>query len=345
MKQHLSSQELSVLVEGNSIGPKRRKIVRHLAHCPECLADLLAVHRGLATIAALPPPTYYHVLEEGLSWLQAIIPLPLWILNFLLLALFHVLLALVCDLSALWHRRSAFFLFLDSLPVIWFSTWLFVYWDDLRHLSRRLARTLPSSPDVNRFLERNIAICFGWWQLRLPKGLQLTITPFISTLLVILADKLFFWIALPPIGPQKWKVDILFFYVGFVNSAVFWTGLISLWLLFRLAQILTLKKKVNRIWALKEAVDRIVYRFVTISGVGLTMWAVVTYVKQGWAPGHGELFSILLILLLVTYSYFRWRVFGLEQPLISRFRPRWMVIGAWLAALGPILGLLAVEML
>ena len=346
MKQHLSPLELSALLEGNLLGPARRRAVRHLARCPECLADLLAVRRGLAAVGALPPPVYHHVLEEGLAWLQAVVPLPLWVLNAILLALFHLLLALACDLSALWFLRGTFFLFLDFLPVVWFASWLLVYWEDLRCLSRHLAAALPDQAEVERFVKRDLALVFGWWQLPLPGGRRLSVSPLVSTLLLVLADRVFFRLTQPSVGPKIWTIDVVFLYPIFVISAVFWTGVGSVWLFVHLARLLTKMGPSDRAAGLQEVTDRVLYRFVAVMGVGLTMWLMTTCVKQGWPHDYGELFSLTLVGLLGAYTFFRWRVFGAKWPFSPGWRPRWAAaVGAWLAAMGPGLGALAVCLL
>lgn len=345
MNHHLSPLDLSALLEGNLLGPARRRAVRHLTRCPECLADLLAVRRALAALGALPPPTCHHVLEEGLAWLQAVVPLPLWVLNTLLLALFHLLLALVCDVSAVWWLRGDLFLFLNLVSLAWFSSWLLVYWEDLRRLSRRLARAVPDHEGVNTFLRRDLALVFGWWRLPLPGGRGLNISPLASTLLVVLMDRVFFRLTQAAGGPAVWTYDVVFLYPIFATSAAFWTAVASLWLFLRLGRVLAKAGLQGQAGGLQEATDRVLYRFVAVAGIGLTMWLLTTCVKQGWPAGYGQLFSLVLVALLVAYAWFRRRVFGAERPFHRGWRPRWLAVGAWLAALGPLLGAVAVEML
>ena len=85
--EHLSDETLAAAVEGRLTPQERRRVLRHLAACPQCTAAWTALHAMLQRAEALPPTPLEHPLEQALGWLRAIAPLPAWAWHLLLFGL------------------------------------------------------------------------------------------------------------------------------------------------------------------------------------------------------------------------------------------------------------------
>lgn len=102
-QEHLSETMIATAVEGNLAPWERRRVLRHLAICPRCMAEWAQGHRLLQEAGMLPPMPLYHPLERALGWLGLLAPLPPWVWHAILVALTPLLWIASVDTTAIPH--------------------------------------------------------------------------------------------------------------------------------------------------------------------------------------------------------------------------------------------------
>lgn len=224
---HLSEATLAAAVEGNLAPWERRRVLRHLASCPQCTQEWAALHALLREANLLPPMPLRHPLEQALDWLGLIAPLPAWAWHALLFALTPlawIALVDVASVPSLSVRRT-----LEVWPAALLMTTHFIWLQSrLRHLMVGLWEAGVPADEVDAFQRRYLFVFQG---RRMGGGWFFLGVALVATVMN--------WLLMPASPPwEGLKVAVIGFYALIVTAAMYWGwlwggrllwGLASLW--------------------------------------------------------------------------------------------------------------------
>jgi len=208
---HLSEATLAAAVEGTLTPWERRRVLRHLAACPQCAAEWAALHRLLREANLLPPMPLRHPLEQALDWLGLIAPLPVWVWHALLFALTPLLWIALVDVASVPYlsvRRT-----LEVWPAALLMTTHFIWLQSrLRQSMGGLWEAGVPADEVDAFQRRYLWVFQG---RRLGGGWFFFGLALVATVIN--------WLLMP--APPFWeglKVAVIGFYALMVTAAMYW---------------------------------------------------------------------------------------------------------------------------
>jgi hypothetical protein len=174
---HLSEATLSAAVEGNLAPWERRRVLRHLAACPQCTEEWAALHAMLREANLLPPTLLRHPLEQVLDWLGRIAPLPTWAWQALLATLVYLGWTFAVDMQAVPWLRDPLYTGLPFLGVILITSHLVWLQGQLRQVHVQLWQQGVPRDAVDSVQQRYLAPLQGWVTLRLAGGRSVILDP------------------------------------------------------------------------------------------------------------------------------------------------------------------------
>ena len=226
MEGHVSGAVLAAAVEGALTPWERRRVLRHLAVCPQCTGEWATLHTLLREAGLLPPTPLRHPLEQALDWLGLIAPLPAWAwhaLWFALVPLAWIALVDVASVPYLSVQRTR-----EVWPAALLMTTHFIWLQSrLRQLMVGLWEAGVPIEEIGAFQRRYLLVFQGrrlgggWFFL----GLALAAT-------------VINWLLMP--APPFWeglKVAVIGFYALMVTAAMYWGWLWGGRLWWGLAQL------------------------------------------------------------------------------------------------------------
>ena len=166
---HVDEDTLNNFLEGSLFGPERKRVERHLSRCQDCLETALDTRKmmkqqGLAG-AAVP----HHALEEMLSYLQVVIPLPFWALNLMLFLLTFALIGFLPEERAFWWGSGSWSALLPFCAEALAASYFFVALAQLRRLPGLLLGAGIPLAGVSKFINDYAAPFYSVFNLRLGK--------------------------------------------------------------------------------------------------------------------------------------------------------------------------------
>ena len=323
---------MAAAVEGNLTPWERRAVLRHLAACQQCTAEFAALHSMLREVNLLPPIPLRHPLEEALSWLRRIAPLPTWLWHSILFFMTPPAWTLLVNVPAVSHMDIPRTWALWPVSLIVTIHFLFRLQADLRQLMVSLWQLGIPREEINDFQYRYLAIFQGrgvgggWFFL-------------ILAFLLTVAN----WILLP--AAPFWE-GVKIFTTGFYPLVAvaathwgwFWGGRL-LWALAHLwKQHPTLKEQ-----PVTSEVQRLALWWVIIAG-GSMLWQLILYIQD---PGirlviqvWGTVMFLVLLALWAGYARLEWTLGQRPRKLRTIWQPvlRLAVTLALVVLILPIIG-------
>jgi hypothetical protein len=208
---HLSEATLSAAVEGNLAPWERRRVLRHLAACPQCTEEWATLHAILREENLLPPTPLRHPLEQALGWPSLIAPLPAWAWHLILFALTPLAWIALVDVATVPYlsvRRT-----LEVWPAALLMTTHFIWLQSrLRELMVNLWQAGVPADEVDAFQRRYSAVFQG---RRLGGGWFFVGLALLGTLIN--------WLLFPAQVPwEEAKAELIGFYALVVTAAMYW---------------------------------------------------------------------------------------------------------------------------
>lgn len=322
----MTEPEIAIYLEGRFHPWQRRQVERHLTNCPVCTQEVGEAFRLLRSGKLLPPASLYHPLEQWLSELMRLLPLPPWAWHAGLSALTPFLWWLLGLPSRVpwlqeWHAQ------LIAWLAVWAATTHYVYLQSqLRQFHRLLWESGLDAGEIEGFQQRYLAPMQGWWSFRWPgkrRGEVLLPAGWTLLGLTLLAEGLNQWVQ--P-GARGALADVAARSIGFYNllaataTGVGW--LLGARYLIGLGRFLwrwpvpaAARERV------REALRRIVHRWIIVCG-GCGAWAMGWSARQigHWPHPWVEMYSIALLCFLLAHQWLTWQ--ALDVP-GRRLLARW----------------------
>ncbi len=298
--KHLSEATLAAAVEGNLAPWERRRVLRHLAACPQCTEEWAALHAMLQEANLLPPMPLRHPLEQVLEWLDRIASLPAWAWHLILFTLTPLAWIATADVSSIPYLQTVRHT-LEPWPAALLMTTHFIWLQSrLRELMVSLWQAGVPADEVDAFQCRYLAVLQG---RRLGGGWFL----FGLALLGSLGN----WLLFPTqLSWDRLKVELIGFYALVVTAATYWGwlwggrmlwGLAGLWQRYPMLVEQPIARELRRLavgWV-AVAAGSMAWHLAVEAGVREAQMAI-----QVW----GAVIFLVLLALWIGYAVLEWRL-------------------------------------
>jgi hypothetical protein len=310
---HLDADVLSAYIDGRLFGPQRGKVERHLSICADCSRRLSEAARAVARLGFDRPAIPHHTLEEALTYLQAILPLPFWVLNLLLYLLTYGLIGLLPSLRQYWWGKwpyCQFTFFAETLVACYF----FVILSQLRALVLAIGRMSKSHAVLKSFIQRYVNPLYGWITVPIGK-LTLSVTSWQTTLLFYVTGYIL-WIVSVTKSFVLPELAVLM-YLMLIKSV--WMLTTPFYLVFLVGLAGVLKSMAPFPASAESEVLRVrlrafIQRTTLVTAIAAMAWIWGTEAKGESLVIWGPVVSIFLLVVIFCHLYYERRFFSNDLP-------------------------------